>query len=74
MIDRHILISNSEKIDSEIEMEELEKALRKAGNGKAAGDDECINEILKLGGETMKISLLPLFRKVWRRESTSRLG
>jgi hypothetical protein len=40
-----------EELDKEIEMEELEKALHKIQNGKAAGDDGCINEILKQGGE-----------------------
>src|SRR2546423_15390212 len=49
-------------------MEELEKALHKTQNGKAAGDDSCINEILKQGGEYMKISLLTLFKKIWREE------
>ena len=42
---------NSERIegelDKEIEMSEVERALTKAENGKAAGDDGCINEILK---------------------------
>jgi hypothetical protein len=59
-----------EELDKEIEMEELEKALHKIQNGKAAGDDGCINEILKQGGEYMKISLLTLFKKIWREESS----
>ena len=49
-------------------MEELERALKKAENGKAAGDDGCINEILKNGGEVMKDSLLILFQKMWEEE------
>ena len=49
-------------------MEEVEKALRKVENGKAAGDDGCINEILKAGEEDMKVSLLTLFRKMWKEE------
>jgi hypothetical protein len=42
--------------------------LKKAQNGKAAGDDGCINEILKTGGDEMKISLLLLFQKIWKEE------
>ena len=36
-----------EELDREIEFEEVEKALRRAKSGKAAGDDGCVNEILK---------------------------
>ena len=53
-------------------MEELEKALRKAERGKAAGDDGCVNEILKQGGEVMKESLLILFQKMWQGERIPR--
>ena len=56
------------ELDGEIEEEELEKALKKVQNGKAAGDDECINEILKAGGDEMTNSLLILFQKMWREE------
>ena len=56
------------ELDMDIEMEELEKALRKVENGKAAGDDGCINEVLKAGGESMKESLLTMFQKVWKEE------
>ena len=49
-------------------MEELERALKKAERGKAAGDDECINEVLKEGGIEMRKSLLLLFRKMWQEE------
>ena len=56
------------ELDGEIEMQEVEKALSKAQKGKAAGDDGCINEILKSGGEGMKESLLVLFQKMWREE------
>jgi len=43
-------------------------AIKKAKNNKAAGDDECINEILKQGGEQMVESLVILFRKMWKEE------
>ena len=56
------------ELDEEIGMQELEGALWKARNGKAAGDDGCVNEILKQGGEYMKLSLLTLFRRMWREE------
>ena len=55
------------EMDRDLEMGELEGALRKAGNGKAAGDDGCINEILKNGGDAMKDSLLLLFQLMWKR-------
>ena len=61
-----------EELDKDIEMEELEKALRKAERGKAAGDDGCMNEILKQGGEVMKESLLILFQKMWQGERIPR--
>ena len=54
------------ELDHDIGMEELERALGSVENGKAAGEDGCINEILKLGGEAMKRSLLVLFQKVWK--------
>lgn len=56
------------ELDKETEMRELEMALKKAENGKAAGEDGCINEILKMGGEPMKRSLLVLFQTMWREE------
>ena len=46
----------------------IEIALKKIENGKAAGDDGCINEILKQGGEEMVNSLVILFRKIWKEE------
>ena len=56
------------ELDQEIEEEEIERALSKLENGKAAGDDGCINEILKQGNNNMKISLLILFQKIWQNE------
>ena len=56
------------ELDGEIEMDEIEKALNKAESNKAAGDDGCVNEILKQGGDGMKRSLLVLFQKVWNEE------
>eukprot|EP00456_Euglypha_rotunda_P002259 TRINITY_DN1043_c0_g1_i22.p1 TRINITY_DN1043_c0_g1~~TRINITY_DN1043_c0_g1_i22.p1 ORF type:complete len:190 (+),score=3.25 TRINITY_DN1043_c0_g1_i22:121-690(+) len=49
-------------------MVEVVKALKRAGNGKAAGDDGCMNELLKEGGEGMKEALLVLFQKIWQEE------
>ena len=59
---------NESELDEEITMEELEKVLYKTQNGKAAGDDGCVTEILKQGGSEMKESLLVLFQKMWREE------
>ena len=56
------------ELDKDLEMGEVETALRKVQNGKAAGGDGCINEILKQGGEVMKQSLLILFQKMWEGE------
>ena len=49
-------------------MSELEIAIGKLKDGKSAGVDGCLNEILKIGGEEFKNSLLILFRKVWKEE------
>ena len=53
-------------------MGEVVRALQKAKNGKAAGEDGCVNEILKGGGESMRVSLLFLFQKIWREERVPR--
>jgi len=58
----------NEELDRKIEMKELELAISKLRRGKAAGEDGCINEILKNGGEALKISLLTLFQKFWETE------
>ena len=49
-------------------MKELEIAMKNLRRGKAAGDDGCINEILKKGGTEMKNSLLTLCREFWTLE------
>ena len=59
-------------MDKEIEMSEVEEALKKAKNGKSAGDDGCINGILKAGGNEMKKALLTLFSKMWKEEKIPR--
>ena len=56
------------ELDSEIDMKELQIAMKKLKRGKAAGDDGCLNEILKNGGIEMKNSLLALFREFWDME------
>ena len=57
-------------MDRDIEIEEVRRVLKKAKNNKAAGEDGCINEILKEAGEGMQQSLLTLFQKMWREERT----
>ena len=65
----------SKELDREIEKSEIVSAIQKAKNNKAAGEDECTNEILKQGGEQMVESLVILFRKMWKEEKSSyRLG
>eukprot|EP00456_Euglypha_rotunda_P005867 TRINITY_DN1099_c0_g1_i2.p1 TRINITY_DN1099_c0_g1~~TRINITY_DN1099_c0_g1_i2.p1 ORF type:complete len:293 (-),score=18.34 TRINITY_DN1099_c0_g1_i2:887-1765(-) len=61
--------SKIDELDRDIEMKEVIKALNKAKNGKSAGVDGCINEILKLAGEAMQSSLLVLFQKIWSEEA-----
>ena len=61
-------MKGEEELNKSIEECEIECALKKLENGKAAGEDGCINEILKYGGEKMKKSLLILFRKMWKEE------
>lgn len=57
-----------EELNKEIEMSEVDKALGKAERNKAAGEDGCINEILKGGEGAMKESLLMLCQSMWREE------
>jgi len=65
--ERNVQSKVVEELDAEITEEEVERAIRKLRNGKAAGVDSCVNEILKNGGEGMKNSLLLLFQSMWRR-------
>jgi len=56
------------ELDREIELGEVEEAIRRLKRGKAAGEDGCVNEILKFGGEEMKISIWTLLKNLWEIE------
>ena len=45
---------------------EVEKAVGKLCNGKAAGQDEAVAELLKYGGEVVIDWLTEVIQQVWR--------
>ena len=45
---------------------EVEQAVKKLQNGRAAGEDEVVAEMLKNGGEVMIDWLLEILQEVWR--------
>ena len=46
--------------------EEVERAVRKLCNGKAAGQDEVVAELLKYGGEVVIGWLTEVIQQVWQ--------
>ena len=50
----------------EVSREEVEKAVGKLRNGKAAGQDEVVAELLKYGGEVVIDWLTEVIQQVWR--------
>ena len=50
----------------ELTREEVEKAVKKLRNGKAAGSDHIVAELLKNGGEAMINWLWELLKEVWK--------
>ena len=51
---------------SQLTREEVEQAVKKLQNGKAAGEDGIVAEMLKKGGEVMIDWLLEILQEVWR--------
>ena len=51
---------------SQLTREEVEQAVKKLQNGKAAGEDEIVAEMLKNKGEVMIDWLLEILQEVWR--------
>ena len=47
------LVDHSQMDEPEVTREEIEKAVGKLRNGKSAGDDKIVSELLKNGGESM---------------------
>ena len=55
----------------EVTREEVERAVKKLQNGKAAGDDRIVAELVKNGGETMIDWLVELIQEVWKTRRVS---
>lgn len=70
IMEGNFLNEKQEQIESDFTLIELIQALKKLGNGKAAGPDLIPNEILKNSSPTFKITLLQMFNKIWETEIT----
>ena len=57
-------ISQTGPLDYEISFKELEMSNKKLKNGKSAGPDGIINEMVKFGGSTLHRTLLSLFSRI----------
>ena len=57
---------NGDTDTPDVTREEVVKAVRRLQNGKAAGDDRIVAELLKSGGETVIVWLTELIEEVWR--------
>ena len=55
----------------EVTREEVERAVKKLQNGKAACDDRIVAELVKSGGEAMIDWLVELFQEVWKTRRVS---
>ena len=60
------LEDHSQSDTLEVSREEVVRAVNKLQNGKAAGGDKVVAELVKKGGETMVNWLLELIQEVWR--------
>ena len=60
------LEDHSQSDTPEVFREEVVRAVNKLQNGKAAGGDKVVAELMKKGGETMINWLLELIQEVWR--------
>ena len=52
--------------------EEVEQAMKKLQNGKTAGEDEIVAEMLKNGGELMIDWLVEILQEVWRNKAAAK--
>ena len=59
------LEDHSHRETDEVSREEVEKAVGKLRNGKAAGQDEVVAELLKYGGEVVIDWLTEVIQQVW---------
>ena len=60
------LEDRSEVETTQVTREEVEQAVRKLQNYKAAGEDEIVTELLKNGGDAMIDWLLEILQEVWK--------
>ena len=60
------LEDHSESDMSQLTREEVEQAVNKLQNGKAAGEDEIVAEMLKNGRDVMIDWLVEILQEVWR--------
>ena len=63
--------NNNEKfseLDIQITLEEVEKIVSRLKNGKAAGTDGIVNEILRFGGENMNLAIWQLCKMMFGKE------
>ena len=61
------------ELDQAIELEEVEKALKKSKKHKACGVDGIIGEWYKYGGERMTLALWAILSQIWIREISPRV-
>ncbi|KAL6262984.1 hypothetical protein P5V15_005775 [Pogonomyrmex californicus] len=54
--------------EEEISREEVERAIRKLKEGKAAGGDGIVNEVWKYGGKEVREWLWEICNKIWKEE------
>ena len=60
------IMDNADVETPDVTREEVEKAMKKLKNGKAAGNDNIAAELLKNGGEAMVDWVTELVQEVWR--------
>ena len=61
-----------EKLNNEITQEEVNKAINRLKNEKAAGTDRIIGEVLKKGGEMLRLAVWNMCYEAWRLEQVPR--
>jgi hypothetical protein len=66
--DSQNLENEFKELDEDISIRELSEAIGMLQLRKAAGTDEITAEAIKNGGEEMKLALLKLINKVWKKE------
>ena len=59
-----------QEAEKDLDLEELERAIEESKRGKATGEDDIENEIIKHLGTKGKEMLLCIMKKYWRGEAT----